>query len=254
LASRAGSRPDGGSRRLFMGFALAAVGAHLLAGRYGWFHRYEIYALLLAAGASLYVWKDTVRAGVERMAVPATLACCTVVLAFVGSVYTYRTLFVPLGANNVYEQHCQMHRFATQFWQDDVAVNDLGRASYQNPYYVLDLWGLGSEQVRRARERGITSADLARLVRDRRVGLAMIYRSWFGRDLPPEWTLVGQIYLGRRRVTPPEDHVEFYATSPAAVPELAAKLEAFRRTLPEGVRLRITAPAVAARESRRENR
>jgi hypothetical protein len=254
LASRAGSQAGGESRRLFMGFTLAAVGAHLLAGRYGWFHRYEIYALLLAAGASLSIWKDAIQAAVERLSVPATLACCTVVFGFVGSVYTYRTFFVPLGANNVYEQHCQMHRFATEFWRDDVAVNDLGRASYQNPHYVLDLWGLGSEQVRRARQRGITGADLARLVRDRGVGLAMIYQSWFGRDVPREWTLVGQIYLGRRRVTPPEDHVEFYATRPAAVPELAAKLEAFRRTLPEGVRLQITAPAVAAGEPRAERR
>jgi len=254
LGSRAGSQAGSGSRRLFIGFTLAAVGAHLLAGRYGWFHRYEIYALVLAAAASLYIWKDSVRAGVERLAVPTTLACCTVVLGFVGSVYTYRTFLVPLGANNVYEQHCQIHRFATEFWRDDVAVNDLGRASYRNPYYVLDLWGLGSEQVRRARERGITAGDLARLVRDRGVGLAMIYQTWFGRDVPREWTLVGRIYLGRRRVTPPEDHVEFYATCPAAVPELAARLETFRRTLPDGVRLEITTPSVAAGESRRERR
>jgi len=254
LASRAESQAGSGARRLFIAFTLAAVGAHLLAGRYGWFHRYEVYALLLAAAASLYIWKDAIRDGVERLALPATLACCTVVLGFVGSVYTYRTFLVPLAANNVYEQHCQIHRFATQFWRDDVAVNDLGRAAYRNPYYVLDLWGLGSEQVRRARERGITAADLVRLVRQRGVGLAMIYQSWFGRDVPPEWTLVGRIYLGHRRVTPPEDHVEFYATCPAAVPELAAKLEAFRRTLPEGVRLQIIADAVAARESGKKRR
>ena len=82
-----------------------------------------------------------------------------------------------------------------------VAVNDLGWVSFRNDAYVLALWGLGSEEARKAR-----SADkpgwMAKLATDKNVGLAMVYPGWFEGDLPPEWTAMGEIGFTERGITP----------------------------------------------------
>src|SRR5690606_25576767 len=44
-------------RHLALAGLLAAV-AHLMAGRYGWFGRYEVYALAAATMLVLYLWRD----------------------------------------------------------------------------------------------------------------------------------------------------------------------------------------------------
>ena len=64
----------------------------------------------------------------------------------IGSRYVKNTLHVPLAASNVYEQQLQMHRFIDGYYRAPVAVNDLGLASYHNPWPVLDLGGLGPKR------------------------------------------------------------------------------------------------------------
>ena len=41
-----------------------------------------------------------------------------------------------------------MRRFVLEHVKAPVAVNDVGLVAYRNPYMVLDLIGLGSEEVR----------------------------------------------------------------------------------------------------------
>lgn len=60
----------------------------------------------------------------------------------------------PLAASDLYEQQYQMARLAQSFYRRAVAVNDLGLVAHGNNNYALDLWGLGSEQVRKARTAG----------------------------------------------------------------------------------------------------
>jgi hypothetical protein len=66
---------------------------------------------------------------------------------------------------------------------------------------VLDLAGLASAEAlaRRAVEKGSVWMD--DLARRHDVRLAMIYDNSF-RGIPPGWTCLGALYLGREQITP----------------------------------------------------
>ena len=73
-----------------------------------------------------------------------------------GGVHYLKAGFVttPRGSAGIAAQQAQMGRFVDDFWQAPVAVNDLGHVVYDNPHYVLDLWGLASAQALEARLSG----------------------------------------------------------------------------------------------------
>ncbi|MDX1696293.1 MAG: hypothetical protein R3208_21185, partial [Ketobacteraceae bacterium] len=62
---------------------------------------------------------------------------------FAGAPYVVNLVTVPIASNNIYQQQYQMHRFAVEYYNKPLAVNDLGYVSYNNDNYVLDLWGAG---------------------------------------------------------------------------------------------------------------
>lgn len=205
--------------------------AHLLFGRFGWFSRYEIYALCLVLLGCLLSMQEHRSA---RWARPACLAA----LILICYPYARTTFESPAASRNIYQQQYQMHRFAVDYWRRPIAVNDLGWVSYRNPNYTLDLYGLGSEHVRLMRLSGSWNAEaMSRLARDRDVGLVMIYEEWYATCLPSSWSKVA--VLQTSQVTSAYAEVSFYATDSAYLPELRSTLEAFSETLPDGASLRI---------------
>ena len=100
----------------------------------------------------------------------------------------------PVAAQNIYEQQRQMHEFVTNHWKSPVAVNDIGYVGFQNDEYVLDLWGLGSEEARR-----LIRADdpdmLRKLTAKHDVHLAMIYEEFFYNVIPADWRKVAELHL-----------------------------------------------------------
>ncbi|MCA1402029.1 hypothetical protein [Bradyrhizobium sp. BRP56] len=219
---------------------LAAIAAHLGFGQYGWFYRYEVYIVALAVLALLYA----VARARAVLSVPqwtaATLA--TVGLASFASVgYASAALETPFASRGVYEQHYQLGRFAQQLYRRPIAVNDLGLVAWGNPNFVLDLWGLGSERVRKAKRAGrYGPAEMAALADEYHVGVAMIYDSWFAQGVPASWRKVAILHT--IPVTGARGDVSFYVT-PAAEPQLVAgALKAFASTLPARDRLEMVAP------------
>jgi hypothetical protein len=218
-------------------FAALPILAHLVAGAFGWFNRYEIYILTLGGAALLVLYADVASgwlAGARRVFVVGVLVWLGVQHGYVRT-----TLLTPRAAGEIYLQQFQMHRFAVDFWQKPVAVNDLGWVAYGNPNYVLDLWGLGSETARVARAKaGSDPAWMERLVQQHHVGLAMIFSEWFP-TLPADWAEVATLTLKRdgKPVIAGERTVTFFATTPAAREELEGALKRFAPTLPPGVSL-----------------
>ncbi len=137
-----------------------------------------------------------------------------------------------------------MHRFAVEFYNKPVAVNDLGYVSYRNANYVLDLWGLASAGALQLRsESGSANAGgsvewLSDITRERNVKLAMIYDSWF-RKVPGGWRKLGVLSLGKTAITPAKSSVAFYATDCASFTDTWPLMKSFGGTLPEGVALEI---------------
>ena len=215
-------------------FALLVVAAHLLAGRYGWFARYEVYAMTCVLAAGIVLAREALRRAFATRPALATLAIAGPLLALNGHL-AYATLLTPGASRNIYDQQAQMHRLAVDFVRAPVGVNDLGYVAYRNRHYVLDFWGLASDANRRLRTAADRPADwMDRLARAHGVDLAMIYEPVFGRAVPGSWVPLGRLRLSAAQVSASEDTVTFYATRAEAAATLRAQISAWAAGLPEG--------------------
>jgi hypothetical protein len=223
------------------------IGGQAVGGRFGWLERYEDYLLLgvflmcifLARGLICFAMAPERRYDIVHRSRVVLLTGAFAGLLLVGARYLHSTAQVPEAANNVYEQQLQMHRFIMDFYRGPVAVNDLGLASYHNPYPVLDLGGLGSEQARLMLARHATAGEYQAFLARNGVHLAIVYDEWFPDQIPGGWTHVGALALGGPMVSAGEQEVQFYATDAETAARVRAELNAFRPSLPPGVGLSI---------------
>ncbi len=230
--------------RLYLLFAGGIVTAHMLAGRYDWFGRYEVYLMVAVAVILLPAYAaDLARlvAGRRRLA----LAGLVLAALWAGKHQVLSTLTTPWSANNIYQMHGQMHRFAVDYWRDATGVNDVGWISFRNPYPVLDLWGLASEEARRLRKTSTGNAWAERLAAEHGVDLLMIFEDWFIElgPLPPSWDKVAALTVAGPAIQVPHRTIDFFLRNSTRRRELVLALEAFRPTLPPGVELVIHDPA-----------
>jgi len=233
LAGAVLNKSDPNARTVALVAAAASV-AHLLVGRWNWFGRYEVYIVATALAALLIVWRPWLSAAARRMTAPILIILLAPV---VGSTYIYVTYLTPTAAQNVYEQQYQMHRFATEYFPESVAVNDLGWVTFQNESYVLDLWGLGSETARKTfSTQGRTPDAISQLTDGAGVTYAMVYERAFA-GLPADWCRMAQ--LRTTQVTSSYDTVEFFLIDPAKSAAMRAALDAFAPTVPGAATLEI---------------
>jgi hypothetical protein len=227
------------SLRVFFVPVTFSLLAHLAAGAYGGFYRYEVYAVVTAVVAMMFVFARLRAAG--QLPIPAGILAGLVitVLLQVDFPYAYAALSTPSASRSIYSQQYQMRRFARDYYRQPVGVNDLGLVAYDNDRYTLDLFGLGSEEVRKLKvEREYGSKAMAELTDRHGVGLVMIYPQWFP-QIPANWTEVAVLH------TPPGGtaaypDVHFYATGRRDAGVYDA-LTRFSQSLPSGVVLSIAA-------------
>jgi hypothetical protein len=227
-----------GREALFAAVIAGALGTHVLLGSWGWFGRYESYAVATGAMGAIIIWHRAL-AGLVTHGSSALIAASIAILFYVGNVYVISTLRTPVASLGIFEQQYQMHRFAVDFYKKAVGVNDLGWVSYRNPNYVLDLAGLGSETARIARmSTPINSVWVERLVAARQVGLVMIYDSWFEGQIPPHWHRIA-VLKSTHLITASSDVVSFYATSKESVGDALEALRGFSHSTGAGTQLAI---------------
>jgi hypothetical protein len=218
---------------------LAAIGAHLVAGQYDWFHRYEVYIVALASLALFYV-TARLKSVLSRSAWTYARLGAIGLVGFASTPYLSAAVETPLASRGIFEQQYQLRLFAQRIYNRPVAVNDLGLVAYGNSNFVLDLWGLGSEKVRKAKLASRYGPDdMAALASEYHVGLAMIYDNWFPRGVPVSWTRVAILHT--RSVTAAESDVAFYRTPDADAVALAEALRVFQSALPPRDSLEIVA-------------
>lgn len=222
------NKPD---RRLILvigGMSIFSGLAHLFFGKFTGFSRYEIYILSFVALSALVIGRDQLKSPGMKLGVVFGLLLISI--PYLNN--TYRT---PLASRNIYQQQYQMHRFAIEYWKKPVAVNDLGWVSYHNPSYVLDLWGLGSEEVRKMKLLGDLSAESLQKITDKKnVNLIMIYDIWY-KNVPSSWTKVAE--LKTSQVSAADGTVSFYVTPKVDLLKIRMLLQQFAKTLPSGASL-----------------
>lgn len=214
-----------------LGLVIFLIGlSHVIFGRFGSFSRYEIYAsILIWLGVFIFLkdYFDCVRVRIGLV----------LVLLVIAKPNSYTLFNTPAASLNIYQQQFQMHRFVVDFWNRPVAVNDLGYVSYRNPMYVLDLWGLGSEEMRVIKKSGeLSSPKIEALIEKKKIGMVMIYDSWFKDIVPKKWIKVASLQTSW--VTAGGSSVEFYVTSKVELNEVRKLLSEFEMSLPPGAKLK----------------
>ena len=228
------------SGRLLAWTVSAAIAMHLVVGSYGAYNRYGIYIWTVVAIAMIYLFGEaanrflTSPAGKKR--IPVFVVVFSVAAIVASFTYIRNVFLLPLASNNIYEQHFQMRRFAVDFYRKPIAVNDIGLVSYRNGNYILDLYGLASLKVfsyHRMKNPGVAWMD--ELAKENNVRFAMIYDVWFPK-VPENWIKAGELYLGKKDITPEDSVVAFYACDRETYDATKGLLEEFGKTLPTGVR------------------
>jgi hypothetical protein len=213
-----------------------AVIAHLLVG--GWLDdRYVLYAMILTAVGGLCAWAEPIQRSLGATTRVRAATMALLLVTSIGATTTAVIAWIPMSATNVWEQHGQVHRFLTEYWKRPVAVVDVGWASYRNDEFVLDLHGLASDRLRRAKAAGRFPTEVAEALREHRISLYVGYE--FGRPaLPRDWVRVGVIHLAGVRSTVAGESMSFVAARNSS-DEVRALLRRFSEGLPPGVRLDI---------------
>lgn len=219
----------------------AATGAlllHLAFGGDGGYPRYGIYALSYACVLLLGALAPVVAEVLRSLGMLSTLLIAATLALFSSPMYIIATVDVPGAAQEIYDQQHQMHVFAVDYLRAPVAVNDIGEVSYDNPWQVVDLWGLGSNDALMARL-DQEPHWISRLVDPHRVPAAMVYSDWFGSAIPATWVRVGIISVTSSGPAA-ETSVDVYATSPESVPRVSRALRLFGRTTPPRTHVVVT--------------
>ncbi len=212
-----------------VGLVIIAAGAsHLFFGKIGWQLRYEYYILIITAGGFLFVLAGFV-GHLPRYVIAGIAAVALLVPA---AVYVPMVIkHFPKGPRSIHNQQGQMAVFAKDYLKDRVAVNDLGSVAWNNPNYVLDLWGLASSEALKLRLSDPVAGWADQLITRYNVPAAMIYDGWIREGVGADWVLMGKLVLKEPRGFLGGDRVSFYATGPEHVAQMQDALRGWVSTL-----------------------
>ncbi len=229
------------SRVLLLIFILTAV-LHVFFARVGWFFRYEAYLVALAILIDGVALSESIsrrkreETSLLRMALAVSLASISTVFLLVRANRAIRETIPAM--QNIYEQHYQMATFLREYYQEaSVAANDIGAINFMADIRCLDLLGLGSAEVTRAKLLGqYDSSRIDELARSHRVQIAMIYSGWFNNEggVPTRWVEMGEWNI-HGCVVCGAPVVSFYAVEPAEAERLKRNLREFSSRLPATV-------------------
>jgi hypothetical protein len=215
-------------RRFVLEGTLLTALLQMAVGRFGWFHRYEVYAIIFTALVTGTAWLSSPR---------RFRSVLVTVLLFASLPYIAGLSATTSAASDVYQQQYQMHRFVADYYRQSVAVNDMGWVSYQRPagVDVLDLWGLASPEASRQEHKSAHWLDA--ITRTHGVGLAIIYPDWYEGGPPADWSPLATMCITSPRVTAADRCVVFYTTALGDKAQQAGEMASFSRSLPASVKM-----------------
>ncbi len=231
-------------QRLFAATFLMTAAMHLQLAETGLFYRYQTYLMTLGLVAFVVVGTEDLRcawAWIKGLRATGKLVLVVLIAAVAGPlciVSLRETASLPTAMTNIYQQQYQMARFIeSSYSRQPIAAHDIGAVCYKANPDLLDLYGLGSMEVARAKmDRRFDTGCIRRLAAAKGVQMIVVYDVWFDHEksLPPEWMCVARWRIPNNVVCT-SDTVSFYAPTPDAAQRLLQNLQAFAPCLPAGV-------------------
>ncbi|SHM92723.1 hypothetical protein SAMN05444266_11416 [Chitinophaga jiangningensis] len=215
---------------------------HLALAAVGWMFRYEAYLVGLAiVSISMLLWCvwPQITSVYQDIGIPQK-AVLLLLLFFAGSPLLARALsgyrIQYRACRNIYDQQLQMGRFLQQYYPEtSVAANDIGAVSFLSDSRIIDVWGLGNNEVAKSKLTGhYSDAFLGGFLKKEHVKIAVIYKNWYSPELYGKWTSAGDWTI-QDNVVCADKIVHFFALDSADAPALRRNLEAFKAELPASV-------------------
>ena len=208
---------------------LLTTGAHVLFAEIGWFERYQAYLIAgLLFGVLTAIGPITSADGRRRAALLLAAACVLRVPLLVNT---------PIATNNVYETEHHLGQFLRDNYPGEgVAVNDIGYVSWMHEGDVVDMVGLASYDMLKARKDGALSRAQTGAVLDAHgVRVMAVHDEFFDGIVPVGWPAAGRWCLTTRRLAVSSACVTFYAPAGAEHDRLRAALRAYAPRLPPSI-------------------
>jgi hypothetical protein len=210
-----------------------ALWLHFALAGYGWVYRYEAYLIALAVlslGMEFAERRFSFPFGVLVMFAAGLMCVHTL----------YATVTIPGRSRVFYSQQLQTMKLIRDM-QVPTAVNDLGASTYFTDVPILDLVGLGSQDVFEARyKQKYTTNNIRDLVSAHHIQIICVYDKWFstrpfvpwgGPPLPSEYILIAKLYSPDPYRYASDDTVSYYAVA-GAEQRLRTALEKLQPALP----------------------
>lgn len=218
--------------------AIASLTGQFVLGGMTYPGRYEIYSQCFALATLAFAAREPLRLAILGIGAGGSAVCASLFLIALFPAAFIWTATSPWAAQDIWRQHWQMRRFLMEKVQAPAAVNDVGLTAYRNPHMVLDLVGLGSEEVRAARAAGRADRDFyAALLARHRIEAVLIYDSWLASSMPATLERVAEFRLERQQVVAADAVVGVYATNAQAAARLRQAAIEFAPSMPPGSRL-----------------
>ncbi len=230
--------PQRSRQRAIVGLALIVVGVQFVFGGHGSLGRYDVHAWSCGVAVASFVNRNAICRFVARFGSWRSVVVGAAIVICLFPYAVFMAMATPVAANGIYLQQFQMRRFLLDFAREPALANDVGLTAYRNPAGIIDVMGLGSEEIRRLRKANALDATaVQRIAQARGAKLAVIYTSWLGSALPSQWVVVGRLILQLPAISAAGRIVTIYALNQSDVADLSAKLHAFAATLPHGATL-----------------
>lgn len=205
-----------------------------------WFYRHAAYLVVLGIWALEATHSSAPRIVFQEVlpAKAVSVGLCGLLLLYPFLVRGTSAVVNTAGASfNIYEMQYQMGLFLQQDYPGQaVAANDIGAIDYLNDLHLVDLYGLASMDVARAKLSGrFTTSVIERVTATQDVRVAIVYDLWYAQvGLPPSWVKVRE-WRYHDCIVCGEDTVSFYALSRDQVAPLESALSRYSRQLPRSV-------------------
>ena len=214
---------------------------HLLFAKVGWLFRYEAWLVvtgIFVIGQILKLQGKQIKAFLQGkwlfVKIAVFLFVASTILPLFQRAFTAITN-TPLACKNIYEQQFQIAMFLQQYYHHyAIGANDIGAISYYGDNNIVDLWGIGSNEVAASKLKNYyTTQFLRELIQRKNIKIIVVYEDWFPPDLWLKWIKLATWRINNNIICGGSE-VSFYVTDSTFASPLLTNLKAFGAHLPPG--------------------
>lgn len=220
---------------IFLGF-----GIHLCFANFGWLVRYEAYLLVLLVLAIKPILELLFSTEYKFKILKIVFVILLLIPIKIRLIDTLK--YQKIASKNIFDQHIQMAKFLQKHYHNSkIVANDIGAITYFTNIHLLDIYGLGSEEIVEIRKKDQGKFDnqnkeLTEFVKDysekEDYDIAIVYDEWI--TMPDsfikvgEWTIKNGYIVGGNTVS-------FYAIGKDKKEKLIDDLKKYEKYLPKDV-------------------